>query len=145
MSVSVGVGSRRLPARCLCDAKAACPQPHDEFAVRHAQRSRTDQFGVALRRNVVVVEIECPLGYAVRACERVQLVERGVADQMRPQRAVVRPHRGVDQDGHAGESTVAFGLSGFPVSGKLDRWCVSTYRGQHPFVFWLEPFSHLGA
>ena len=51
--------------------------------------------------DVVVVALEAPARDAVRGGERVQLVERRVADQVRPEPAVRRPSRRVDEDRHA--------------------------------------------
>ena len=62
--------------------------------------ARGDEPRVRLIGHVVVVAVEPAAGDAVRLGERVQLVQVAVADQMRPQPAVRRPARIVDQDRH---------------------------------------------
>ena len=72
---------------------------HERVPV-HMARTGGDQSRVRLIGHVVVVAVEATTGDAVRLGERVQLVEVGIADQVRPQPAVRRPARIVDQDRH---------------------------------------------
>lgn len=60
-----------------------------------------DQRVDAVVGHVVVVAVEAATGKALGRGERVQLVEIAVADQMRPQAAVGRPARIVDENRHA--------------------------------------------
>lgn len=62
--------------------------------------TRFAQAGHGVGGNVVVVAIESALRNALRGRERVQLVEALVADEVRPQPAVRRPHRVIDEYGH---------------------------------------------
>lgn len=57
-----------------------------------------DEASVAFCRHVVVVEIEAAPGEPRSVCEGVQLIERGIADQMRPQCSMGWPHGLVDQN-----------------------------------------------
>ena len=50
--------------------------------------------------NVVVITLEPAFGNTKRCGERVQFLERGVADQVAPEPIVRGPNRCVDQDGH---------------------------------------------
>ena len=63
-------------------------------------RAGGDESRVRLFGDVVVVAVEAASGDVVGIGERVQFVEIGIADQVRPQSAVRRPARIVDQYGH---------------------------------------------
>ena len=68
-----------------------------------------DRVVVPLLRDVVVVQVEGPLGDAEPGGEAVQLLGRVVADQVAPQPAVRRPARWVDEDGHDPERRGSLG------------------------------------
>ena len=53
-----------------------------------------------LIRNVIVISLEATLGDSKLARERVQLLDRRVADEVTPQPIVRGPDRGVDEDRH---------------------------------------------
>ena len=105
-------------------------EPAHQLVAAHVLSSRRDESRVGLVGHVVVVEIEAAAGDAVRRGEGVQLLEVGVADQVRPEAAMRRPARIVDQDRHVqilrtGAATRAGLLSRTDrESGKVDPWCV---------------------
>jgi hypothetical protein len=66
----------------------------------HVLRASGDETVVRLVRHVVVVAVEAATRDPVGGGERVELGEIRVAHQVRPQAAMRRPARIVDEDGH---------------------------------------------
>ncbi len=86
-------GSPRFAA-----AEALADQAADQFPAGDGHRARRDDRVVPFRRDVVVVAVESALRNAHRGRERMQLVVRLVARQVRPQPSVPGGVRRVDED-----------------------------------------------
>ena len=93
--VALGVG------QVLAAAQAAADQTLDQFPGADGLGAEDDQAVVAALGHVVVVPVEGALRETCPGGELVQLFERCIGDQMREHRAVGRPGRGVDEDGHS--------------------------------------------
>src|SRR5690606_39054695 len=82
------------------DAQAGGAQAADELAGVDLDGAELDEARDELGRHVVVVEVERARRELGACGEGVELVERGVADEVAPEPAVAGPHRGVDEHGH---------------------------------------------
>ena len=93
---------RRLQAAAfpLGDAQPTVAQPFDELPDAHWFGARSHQLVVPVLRHVVVIDVETPPGDAHSAGKIVQLIERAVTHQVRPEHLVGWPSRLIDQDGH---------------------------------------------
>lgn len=80
--------------------KARRPEAPHELARVDEHRSECHEFVVAFGWHVVVVAIEPALRDPSRASERVQLLERGLRDQVPPDAAMIGPQRGIKEDRH---------------------------------------------
>ena len=76
------------------------PQPADQLAALHDLGPGRHDGGEMLLGNVVVVPLEPPARDAEPIGEVVELVERAVADDVRPPAPTVPPAGLVDEDGH---------------------------------------------
>lgn len=85
-----------LAALVLRHAQAARAQSLDQLPHRDRLGPAGDELGVEPLWNVIVVEIECAAADPVELRKGVQLVEGGVAHQMRPEHFVCWPPRLVD-------------------------------------------------
>jgi len=79
-------------------------QPSYQLSTLDHGRPCGDQVIAKLGRDVVVIAVEPAAWYTVRLGELMQLVERGIADQMTPPPVSMVPARLVDQDGHSAET-----------------------------------------
>lgn len=100
-----------MAAIALPDSKSATAKPFDQLPVAHRNRARLNEFRVPTCRYVVMIKIEAALRQSATRGELMQFIERGITDQMRPERTVRRPHRLVNQHGHASESRAEPGLT----------------------------------
>jgi hypothetical protein len=82
------------------DPQPAGAEPFDEFTHPDWSCSGCKQVVVAASWNIVVIEIEASSRHSVGRRERVQFVERDIADQVRPGGAVRRPPRLIDEHRH---------------------------------------------
>ena len=80
--------------------QAGGAQPHEQDAGRDRLRPGGDRGGVKVSGDVVVVEVEAAPGDAEAAGEHVQFGVARVRDEVAPHRAVRRPQRRIDEDGH---------------------------------------------
>lgn len=98
----VGPQQSRLQSAAfpLRDPQPAVAQPFDELPDAHWFCARSHQLVVPVLRYVVVIEVETPPRNTHSARKFVQLIERAVAHQVRPEHLVGWPPRLVDQDGH---------------------------------------------
>lgn len=101
-----------MPTLASGDPQARGDQPPHERMAVDMLRAGGDEPLEGLFGDVVMVEVEAATRDAVGRGEGVELVETGVADQVRPQAAVRRPARVVDQDGHGPESRLAVNAQG---------------------------------
>jgi hypothetical protein len=93
---------RRLQAATfpLGDPQPAVAQPFDELPDAHWFGPGSHQLVVPVLRHVVVIEVETPPGDTHSARKIVQLIERAVTHQVRPEHLVGWPSGLIDQDGH---------------------------------------------
>ena len=98
----VGPQQSRLQSAAfpLRDPQPAIQQSFDELADAHWFCARSHELVVPVLRYVVVIEVETPPRNTHSARKFVQLIERAVAHQVRPEHLVGWPPRLVDQDGH---------------------------------------------
>lgn len=82
------------------DAQSARSEPDEEFLATYRGSASADESLITLVGHVVMVEVEGTRRDVVGFCERVEFLQRRVADQVRPQHAVGGPLRGIDQDRH---------------------------------------------
>ncbi len=75
-------------------------EPPDQRVPVHVLGAGGDQPRERLVRDVVVIQVESAARDAVGGREGMELIERGVTHQVRPQPAVRRPARIVDEDRH---------------------------------------------
>lgn len=124
-----------LPSHLRRHAKAARLQPHDQFTVSDGNRASFDEVMVTSLGDVVMVEVETSTGDTVRCGERVEFIERGIADKVRPDDSVSRPHRFVDEDRHAWKSRRGTGSQSRTVSLTADVWQRKVDRWYAPGFF----------
>ena len=102
-------GLPRTQHLALAATQPGGAEPDDQLARADRHRPGRDHPVVPLGRHVVVVPVEAPRRNAEAERERVQLVERRVAGQVRPEPAVTRRVGRVDEDRH-------------PPAGPVRRW-----------------------
>src|SRR5690606_12745419 len=91
---------QRPVALPLAEPQPARVQLADQLAPLDQDRPGRDDLGVPLGGHVVVVALEGARRDAHPGGERVQFLQRGVADDVRPEAAVRGPDRRVDPDRH---------------------------------------------
>src|SRR5690606_32234221 len=87
--------------------EAGLPKPAYELLAAHRYGARRHHRLVQLLGHVVVVALESSPEKPDSGGERVQLVERLVRDEMRPQLPVPRPDRSIDKDHRTAASTAS--------------------------------------
>ncbi len=82
------------------DAQSAGNELADQDAGLHRDGARGNEVVIAAFRDIIMISVEGPFRNPGSGCERVQLIQRGVRNEVRKDGSVRWPQGRIDVDGH---------------------------------------------